>query len=613
MAGIVSQTVLDDIRFRCDIADVIDSYITLPRKGTVVKTLCPFHKEKTPSFNVNRQRQMFHCFGCGAGGDVFKFVMMYEQVDFPGAIRILAERAGITLEFAKGSEPSSDKDILLAIHEESAALFHRFLMKDPRAQPAHEYMKKRKLTSAIAEEFMIGYAPEQWDFILNWAKGRSFPVEKLELAGLVVRKTEGGSANPVYDRFRNRIMFPIRNEQGRVVGFSGRTLLQDPKAAKYVNSPETPIFRKSHLLYALDKARRDIVEKREAIVCEGQIDVIRCHQAGFKTAVAAQGTAFTEDHARILRRYADGVVLVFDSDDAGRNAALRATTIFMQSGLAVRIASLPQGEDPDSLILKEGPAAFERALKQAVPALDFQINLLSSREEIRTEAGLMRVCRAVLGTISQTPNAIQRDVLLQTAARRLNVSLASLQSELRPLLKHTPQREVTPEKPLRVQRPVHEVMLAEHLGASLPLTALVERYLPLSLILDPLCRRFMEVVLFSHREHADLMETLTQRDDESRSLSTFAAEVLSTPSKAGSEATHRQAVEGLILGIWRTELQRRRSELEQQAAGSVGDDARDALMAQAQQLTTDLNRLKHWETGELVLQLYAEPTLPDHG
>jgi DNA primase len=614
MAGIVSKTVLDDIRFRCDIADVIDSYITLPRKGTVVKTICPFHKEKTPSFNVNRQRQMFHCFGCGAGGDVFKFVMMYEQVDFPGAVRILAEKAGVPLQFDKGSEPSSDKEILLAIHEESAALFHRCLMKEPMAQPARDYLRKRKLNAAIAEEFMIGYAPEQWDFVLNWAKGRSFPIEKLELAGLVVRKTEeGSSSSAVYDRFRNRVMFPIRNEQGRIVAFSGRTLLQDPKAAKYVNSPETPIFRKSHILYALDKARRDIVEKREAIVCEGQIDVIRCHQAGFKTAVAAQGTAFTEDHARILRRYADGVVLVFDSDEAGRNAALRATTLFMQSGLAVRIASLPQGEDPDSLILKEGPEGFERALQQAVPALDFQINLLLSREEVRSEAGLMRVCRAVLGTISQTPNAIQRDVLLQTAARRLNVSVGALQAELRPLLRQSAPREAPTVKPPRVQRPAHEVMLAEHLGAGPEQVSIVERYLPLTLIFDPLCRRFVEAMIFSHREHAELMETLTQRDDEDRSLSTFAAEVLSAPSKAGAEGSHRQAVEGLILGIWRTELQRRRLELEQQAAGCAEDDARDALMAQAQQLTTDLNRLKRWETGELVLQLYAEPALPDHG
>jgi DNA primase len=608
MAGIISKAILDDIRFRNDIVDVIDSYITLPRKGAVVKTLCPFHKEKTPSFNVNQARQIFHCFGCGAGGDVFKFVMLYENVDFPSAIRILAEKAGIALQFEKGAEPAGDKSLLFTIHEEAAALYHRFLMKDPLAQQARDYMKKRKLTSAVAEEFMIGYAPEQWDFLLKWAKDRGFPTDKLELAGLLVHKTEGGPANAWYDRFRNRVMFPIRNEQGRIVGFSGRTLVQDPKAAKYVNSPETPIFRKSHLLYALDKARREIVEKREAIVCEGQIDVIRCHQAGFKTAVAAQGTAFTEDHARILRRYTDGVVLVFDSDEAGRNAALRATIIFMQAGLAVRIASLPQGEDPDSLILKQGPEAFERALQQAVPAIDFQINLLLARDETRTEAGLMRACRAVLGTISQTPNAIQRDVLLQTAARKLNVSLVALQLELRPLLRQPAQRDAAPAKAAPPVRPQHEVMLAEHLGASQEQADLVEHYLPLTLISDPVCRAFLDAVLASRRDRLPLMEVLTERDDDNRSLSTFAAAILSSAPKTGSEATHRQAVEALILGIWRNELQRRRRDAEQQAHEQTGEDQRDTLMAQAQQLTTDLNRLKRWETGEPILQLYAGAT-----
>ena len=610
MAGIISKAVLDDIRFRCDIVDVIDAYITLPRKGAVVKTLCPFHKEKSPSFNINRQRQIFHCFGCGAGGDVFKFVMMYDSVDFVTAVRTLAEKAGVPLQYDKGSEPSADRDILLAIHEEAAALFHRFLMKDPAAQPGRDYMKQRKLTSAIAEDFMIGYAPEQWDFLLNWARGKSYPPEKLELAGLIIRRTEGTSPHPFYDRFRNRVMFPIRNEQGRIVGFSGRTLAQDPKAAKYVNSPETPLFRKSHLLYALDKARREIVEKREAIVCEGQIDVIRCHQAGFKTAVAAQGTAFTDDHARILHRYADSVVLAFDSDEAGRNAALRATVVFMQAGMAVRVASLPRGEDPDSLILKQGAEGFERVVQQAVPALEFQIAVLLSREDVRTEAGLMRVCREVLTTISQTPNAIQRDVLLQTAARRLDVSVAALQAELRPMLKPPAHREPAPAVKPPVQRPPHEVMLAEHLGADPEQVELVMHYLPLNLLTDPLCHTFIEVLVAAHREQMDPMDLLTERDDAERSLSTFAAGILSAPSKAGSGTSHRPAVEGLILGMWRGELQRRRGGLEQQMHGSTDEKEREALMAESQQLTTDLNRLKQWNTGEPILKLYAESLPP---
>ncbi|MEI8351167.1 MAG: DNA primase, partial [bacterium] len=433
MAGIVSKAVLEDIRFRCDIVDVIDSYITLPRKSNMIKTLCPFHKEKTPSFTVNRQKQIFHCFGCGVGGDVFKFVMLHEHADFPTAIKILAEKAGVQLEFEKGTQPAGEKELLLTIHEEIASAYHRYLLQETDAQPARDYLKKRGLTREIAEDFMIGYAPDRWDFTLEWARKKDYPLAKLDLAGLVVRRTEEGGSHPYYDRFRDRVMFPIRNEQGRIVGFSGRILLPDPKAAKYVNSPETPLFRKSHILYALDRARRDIVETREAIICEGQIDVIRCHQAGFKTAVAAQGTAFTEDHARMLKRYADGVVLVFDSDDAGRNAAIKASVIFLKAGLAVRVASLPQGEDPDSLIFKQGPEAFAETLTRAGPAIDFQLNLLIGRENIRTEMGMMAVCRDILATISQSPNAVQRDVLVQTVARRLGVAASALQAELRPL------------------------------------------------------------------------------------------------------------------------------------------------------------------------------------
>jgi DNA primase len=605
MAGMVSKSVLDDIRFRCDIVDVIDSYITLPRKGTVIKALCPFHKEKSPSFTINRQRQIFHCFGCGVGGDVFKFVMLYEHADFPTAIKILAEKAGIHLEYEKGTEPSNDKQLLLTIHEEVAALYHKELLNSPEALVAREYLKKRHLTREIAEDFMIGYAPDRWDFILQWALKKNYPVAKLDLAGLVVKREEGGP-HPYYDRFRGRVMFPIRNEQGRIVGFSGRTLQQDPKAAKYVNSPETPLFRKSHILYALDRARREIVETREAIICEGQIDVIRCHQAGFKTAVAAQGTAFTEDHARMIRRYADGVVLVFDSDNAGRNAALKASVLFMQAGLAVRVASLPQGEDPDSLILKQGAPAFAEALSRAVPSIDFQLNLLLDQENIRTEMGMMKVSREILTTISHSPNAVQRDVLIQTAARRLGVAAAALQAELRPLLKNSIQREASaPPPPLTIHPPL-EMMLAEHLGACPELISIVELFLPLTLITDPLCLRFIEVIRDSMREGVELMHLLGERDDANRTLSGFAAQVLSAPSKTGLDGSHREAVESLILKFWRTELQRRRTLLEQDSQSATDEQSRDEKMAQASQLTTDLKRLQRWEKVEPVLRHYVD-------
>jgi len=341
------------------------------------------------------------------------------------------------------------------------------------------------------------------------------------------------------------------------------------------------------------------------LFCEGQIDVIRCHQAGFKTAVAAQGTAFTEDHARILKRYADGVVLVFDSDEAGRNAALKTSLVFMQMGLAVRVASLPQGEDPDSVILKQGAPAFAKALSQAVPAIDFQLNLLLSQEDIRTEVGMMKVSKAALATISQSPNAIQRDVLVQTVARRLGVSTDALHVELRHLRRNAPPPVAdTSIKPDKIERPLNEVLLAEHLGTNPDLVTIMELFLPFTMITDPTCRAFLEVLRDSSREGVDVMQLLTERDDAERNLSTFAAQVLSAPHKAGLEGNDRQAVEGLILGMWRNELQKRRIQVEQQLQSVTEELARDDLSAQQAQLTMDINRLKRWDTGEAVLKLY---------
>lgn len=604
MAGIIPKQVIEDIRFRSDIVDIIDAYITLPKKGAAIKALCPFHKEKTPSFTVNRQRQTFHCFGCGAGGDVFKFIMMHEQADFMGAVRILAERAGIVLQFEKSSGPPDERNLLFALHEESAALYHKTLLKSAEAQEARAYLAKRGLTPDTVESFMIGYAPNQFDFIVNWARGKKHSLEKLELAGLLVRNTERLDKSPFFDRFRHRVMFPIRNEQGRIVGFSGRTLLQDKTVAKYVNSPETPIFRKSHILYALDRGRRDIVEKREAIVCEGQIDVIRCHQAGFTTAVAAQGTAFTEDHARILHRYADSVALVFDSDDAGQNAAVKAAAVFMQAGMAVRIASLPPGEDPDTLILKQGPAAFQKAIDAAVPAIDFQINLLISREDIRSEAGLMRVVQAVLATISQSPDAVQRDQLVEQAANRLLISSATLHTQLKPLLKQAAARKVDSAAPASAApHPRDELLLAEHLAAAPSLVGLVEQYLPLSLLTDPLCRRFVEAVIRSRRDGADLMQAMADLDDPERHLAAFAAGLFNAPSKAPSEESRREAIQGLILILWRAELIRRRKEFEYHSVKEGKDDA--VMSPECKQLTEHIHRLRRWDTGEPILALYA--------
>jgi len=266
----------------------------------------PFHREKTPSFQVNPARQIYHCFGCGAGGDVFRFVQEREKVDFLTAVQILARKAGVTIELSEEDRrDASGKDLLYKIHEEAAALYRRVLLQDPAAAPAREYLRQRQLDAPAAEKFQIGYAPER-PAMLAWGASKKYPPEALETAGLLLRGDSArGRGGEWWDRFRNRVMFPIRDEQGRVIGFSGRVLRAEDHPAKYVNSPETPLFHKSRVLYAIDQARHAIIDARQAILCEGQIDTLRCHLAGLTNVVAAQGTAVTEEHARILKRYAD--------------------------------------------------------------------------------------------------------------------------------------------------------------------------------------------------------------------------------------------------------------------------------------------------------------------
>jgi DNA primase len=321
MAGSFSTEFRERVRAASDIVDVIGSSLPLKRAGTNFVTLCPFHKEKSPSFNVNPHKQIFHCFGCHKGGDVFTFVQEYENLTFPETIRRLAERAKIPLEEVAGGPSASDrglKESLLLIHEQITQRWQAALASDASGQLGRDYLAKRGVPDEAVKLFRLGCAPELWDDTVNWAKSKGHDLALVEQAGLIIKKDER-----YYDRFRGRLMFPICDEQGRVVAFSGRVLSGDEKTAKYVNSPETPIFTKGKVFYGLDKSKRAILDNQYAIICEGQLDLIACHMAGVQNVVAPQGTALTAGHTRILKRYVEEVVLCFDSDLAGQKAAVR--------------------------------------------------------------------------------------------------------------------------------------------------------------------------------------------------------------------------------------------------------------------------------------------------
>jgi len=370
--ALFSQATLDQVRAANDIVDVIGRYIPLKRAGANFLALCPFHKEKTPSFNVNPQRQIFHCFGCDKGGDVFTFVREYENIDFVEAVRRLADRAKIPIETEQaGSRESYSrglKDKLLEIHEQITQRWQNALANEASGPVARDYLAKRGVSADAVTLFRLGAAPELWDDTVNWARSKGHELDLVEKAGLILRK-EG--TEHYYDRFRGRLMFPICDEQGRVVGFSGRVLSGDEKSAKYVNSPETPIFTKSKIFFGLDKSKRALLDAGSAVVCEGQLDLIACFMGGVQNVVAPQGTAFTADHARIIKRYVEEVVLCFDSDDAGQNAAIRSLDHLLASGLAVRVAVVPAPHDPDSFIKGSGGAAFKQLIDGAKGFLMF--------------------------------------------------------------------------------------------------------------------------------------------------------------------------------------------------------------------------------------------------
>lgn len=433
MAGQVSDRAIEEIRARIDIVELIAARgVTLKRAGASFKGCCPFHNEKTPSFHVNPVRRFYHCFGCQEHGDIFSFLMKQDGLSFIEAVRSLAEKAGVVIDTEVDYEAES-RTLLYAIHLELAAFYQRCLAQTAEAAPARAYLASRQLSDDIIKRFNLGYAPRRRGTLLKWAAKHTFTAEQLVTAGILAPSNNPAQPEDYYDRFRGRLMFPIADPQGRVVAFSGRIL--DPKAhpAKYVNSPETPVFRKGAILYAFDKARSVIVKhpRREAVICEGQIDVIRCHAAGIDTAVASQGTAFTREHVDLLKRQADSAVLLFDGDTAGHKAAIRTGVLFLEAGIPVRVASLPPGEDPDSLIRDKGGDAVRGLIDAAESLTAFQIRSMQTAEE-RPDGvdAVSRVSRAVIESLATCTNAVLRSHLLQEAAVKLHLPEAALSEDL---------------------------------------------------------------------------------------------------------------------------------------------------------------------------------------
>lgn len=437
----VSQAQIEDVRSRIDLAELIESYgHRVKRVGSRFVCCCPFHNEKTPSFSIDTAKGLYHCFGCGESGSVFTFVQKQEGLSYIEAVRKLASRAGVKLE-EKEDPQARLRNRLFSLMTELSQFYHRCLvMKE--ATLAREYLVKRDLDEATQKDYVIGYAPKGMAIITQWAAKYKFTLDELEEAGVI--KTPQGPGDKGYHRFGGRLMFSIADRQGRVVAFSGRQLVESKNSGKYVNSPETLIFNKSSVLFGFDKASKFIARarNREVIVCEGQIDCIRLHISGFPNAVASQGTAFTQTHARMLHRVADSALLCFDDDAAGHKATVRTAGILMAEGIAVRVASLPDGDDPDSFLRTKGADAFRRIIdEKAESVVSFQIRSERAKEAHPDSAdALGRISKAVLETISQCSNAVVRAALLDEAAQLLKVPVFALAEEMGKL----PRRTVVP-------------------------------------------------------------------------------------------------------------------------------------------------------------------------
>lgn len=442
----IPETTIEQVRDRTDIVEVLSAYVSFKRRGGEMWACCPFHSEKTPSFKVNPTRQMYHCFGCGASGNVFTFLMEKDNLTFPEAVRLLADRHGIPVPEEGGANAGPDRSRKQLLYEvlDSAANWYRAALASPEAQHAREYLAARGIPPEVATDYGIGYSPRGWDATPDWARQREYGEDLLAETGLI---KPGEHGRRPFTYFKGRLMLPIHDVMGRVIGFGARKLDPDDKMGKYINSPETALYRKSRVLYALHRARPAFKEAGYALVCEGQFDVIACHRAGFPTAIAPQGTAFTQEQVAILKRYTDQVVLAFDSDQAGIEAAEKSIPLLLAGGMTVRKLDLPAGEDPDAILQKEGPDSLCRRIAGAADAFEF---LLKRERDKNPGTGPIpegAVLDAMTRYVAYIPDRSHRHAHAQWLARQLHANEAELLETIRELRNRTERTRIVTGRP----------------------------------------------------------------------------------------------------------------------------------------------------------------------
>jgi len=429
----INESKIEEIRSSLSIVEVISGYVQLRKRGRNYLGLCPFHTEKTPSFTVSEDKQIYHCFGCHAGGNVFKFLMDYEKISFIEAVQELANRLGIEIEYesAPGDERQNELELLYDINTEAAKYFYNNLHNSDEGEIARKYLQERKIKPQTMKTFGLGYSLRSWENFLNFAKEKKLDLERVTELGLIGRNDDGRS----YDKFSGRLIFPIFSPNGRVIAFAGRVLDEREKAAKYLNSPESQIYYKGRILYGLSFAKDEIRKLDKAILVEGYMDLISLFQAGVKNVVAVSGTALTEDQVQLLSRYSKNVVLLFDADTAGIKASMRSIELLLKRDVEVKIATLPGGEDPDSFINNYGKEKFDETVSYAQNFLEYQSRYYEKQGMFTDSSRMAEAIRDLVKSAALINDELKRNLLIKTIAKKFNLREILIENELEKVLK----------------------------------------------------------------------------------------------------------------------------------------------------------------------------------
>jgi DNA primase len=566
MKDFIPEGKIIEIRERANILEVISDFVSLKKAGKNYLGLCPFHSERTPSFTVNEEKGIFHCFGCGAGGNVFNFLMRANSLSFPEAVKELAKKYGITLPSRELSEAEkarrSLKAQLFEINEIAAEYYHRLLIAQKEGEEGRRYLAQRGISKEVIHDHRLGFAPSSWDSLFYFLQNKGVPLNLAERLGLILPRKEGrnpGEKSGFYDRFRRRVIFPIINVGGTVCGFGGR-IIDDVAASgsqaspKYMNSPESPVYSKGQTLYGLNMALGPIREQGSALIVEGYMDLLSLNQEGIRNVVASLGTALTSAQLSLLGRYTREAVLIFDADESGQKATQRSLELFLQEGIAVRVASLPTGFDPDSFVRQEKKEGFEQVLTKALPLIDYLLEQTLRRHPTGTVEGKVRAVRELLPALNRLKDPLEQTLYLERVASRLGLKESQIRAQLG--RKQAPAAEAG-EKTQGISRgPAYERVLLQLMLLHSQVIPVVEEAMGKDAFSDPRYKKLArEIMRFWETKHKmDVQEFFTQVGDEE--LKDLTSELLLTEeSVIDADRMLRDCLKQVKLSQVRQEIQ----------------------------------------------------------